>query len=73
MTDAMGKTETNTYDDANGLRLSSTDRNGQTFNYAYDGTGNMISRALSDMTAAEVTTYGKTGNILIKSKAIISF
>ena len=68
-TDALGNTETNTYDKANGLLLSSTDRNGNSFTYTYDGTGRLTSKALSDGTNAETTIYGLTGQVLSMQNA----
>ena len=65
-TDALGQVETNTYDLANGLLETTTDRNGQTFNYAYNGLCSMTSKALSDESNAEITTYGKTGKVICK-------
>ena len=63
-TDALNNTESNTYDTANGLLLSSTDRNGSTFNFTYDGLGKLKTKELSDGTNAQTTTYGLTGQPL---------
>lgn len=63
-TDALNKTETNTYDLANSLVLSSVDRNGNIFAFEYDGLGNQTSKSLSDGTNAETITYGLTGQPL---------
>ena len=65
-TDALGQAETNTYDLANGLLETTTDRNGQIFNFAYNGLGSIISKSLSDGTNTETTTYGLTGQVLSK-------
>lgn len=65
-TDALGQVETNTYDLANGLLETTTDRNGQVFNFAYNGLGSITSKALSDGTNAETTSYGLTGQVLSK-------
>lgn len=65
-TDALGQVETNTYDVANGLLETTTDRNGQIFNFAYNGLGSITSKVLSDGTNAETTTYGLTGQVLSK-------
>lgn len=65
-TDALGQIETNTYDLANGLLETTTDRNGQVFNFAYNGLGSITSNALSDGTNVETTTYGLTGQVLSK-------
>ncbi len=43
--------------------MSSTDRNGQSFVYGYDGLNNLKSKALSNGTNAETKTYGMTGQI----------
>jgi len=64
--DALGNSETNTYDAVLGLLMSTTDRNGQTFNFTYDGMGNLTSKALADGTNAETATYGLTGQLLSK-------
>ena len=61
--DALGQTETNTYDKATGLVMSSTDRNGQGFVYGYDGLNNLKTKSLSDGTNAETKTYCMTGQI----------
>ena len=63
-TDALGQTETNTYDKATGLVMSSTDRNGQGFVYSYDGLNNLKTKSLSDCTNAETKMYGMTGKII---------
>ncbi len=68
-TDALGVSETNTYDNVRGLLLSSTDRKGQTFNYTYDGAGKLLSKTLADGTNAESTTYGLTGVPLTKQNS----
>lgn len=65
-TDALGQVETNTYDLANGLLETTTDRNGQTFKFTYNGLGAITSKALSDGTNAETTTYVLTGQVLSK-------
>ena len=61
--DALGQTETNTYDKATGLVMSSTDRNGQGFVYGYDGLNNLKTKSLSNGTNAETKTYCMTGQI----------
>ena len=66
VTDALGNSETNTYDAVLGLLMSTTDRNGQTFNFSYDGLGNLTSKSLADGTNAETSTYGLTGQVLSK-------
>lgn len=71
-TDALGQVETNTYDVANGLLETTTDRNGQTFNFTYNGLGSITSKALSDGTKAETTTYGLTGQVLSKQNETTS-
>lgn len=70
VTDALGKIETNTYDTLNGILLSTTDRNGQTFNFSYDGIGNITEKSLSDGTNAETTTYGLTGQVLTRQNPV---
>ena len=70
VTDALGKVETNTYDTLNGILLSTTDRNGQTFNFSYDGMGNITEKALSDGTNTETTTYGLTGQVLTRQNGV---
>ena len=62
-TDALGQSETNVYDKAAGLVLSSTDRNGNNFIYSYDGLNNLKTKSLQDGTNAESKTYGMTGKI----------
>ena len=62
-TDALGQTESNTYDYYSGNLKTSTDRNGQNFNYTYDGLNNLKTKALSDETNIETKTYGMTGKI----------
>lgn len=69
-TDALGQVETNTYDLANGLLETTTDRNGQIFNFAYNGLGSITSKGLSDGTNAETTSYGLTGQVLSKQNGI---
>ncbi len=61
--DALGQTETNVYDKATGLVMSSTDRNGQGFVYGYDGLNNLKTKSLSDGANAETKTYSMTGQI----------
>jgi len=62
--DALNRVETNVYDDANGLLIASTDRNGSEFVYEYDALGNLTIRSLSDDTNVETTTYGLTGQVV---------
>ena len=62
-TDALGQTESNTYDYYSGNLKTSTDRNGQNFNYTYDGLNNLQTKSLSDGTNIETKTYGMTGKI----------
>ena len=62
-TDALGQTESNTYDYYSGNLKTSTDRNGQNFNYTYDGLNNLKTKSLSDGTNIETKTYGMTGKI----------
>lgn len=69
-TDALGKVESNTYDKATGLMLSSTDRNGQSFSYNYDGMGNLTSKSLADSTNGETTVYGATGQPVSKQNSV---
>ena len=68
-TDALGYTESNTYDYYSGNIKASTDRNGQSFIYAYDGLNNLTSKSLSDGTNAETTVYGATGQPVSKQNS----
>ena len=60
-TDALNQVETNTYDIASGLLMSTTDRNGNTFIFTYNANGELLSKSLADGTNAETTVYGLTG------------
>ncbi len=68
-TDALNQTETNVYDKAEGFVLSTTDRNGQVFNFTYNAKGEVLTKSLSDGTNAETTVYGITGVPVSKQNA----
>ena len=57
----LNQVETNTYDIASGLLLSTTDRKGNTFTFTYNANGELLTKSLSDGTNAETTVYGLTG------------
>ncbi len=63
ITDALGQSETKTYDNASGLMTASSDRKGQNFVYAYNGLGSLKSKSMADGTNSETRTYDSTGKI----------
>ncbi len=63
ITDALGQSETKTYDNASGLMTASTDRKGQTFVYGYDGLCRLKSKSMADGTNAEIKVYNAIGKI----------
>lgn len=68
--DALGRTETNVYDELNGLVLSTVDRNGNVFDFVYDGLYNVKSKSLADGTNAETTVYGATGQPVSEQNSV---
>ena len=71
-TDALGQNESNIYDNATGLVKTSTDRNGQNFNYTYDLNNRLTKSVEKTGNETRTTTmfYDKNGNQI--SKAVIT-
>jgi RHS repeat-associated protein len=65
ITDAEGKTTTNTYD-ARGDLLSATDPLGKTTKYTYDGEGDLLTRT-DPLGVTTTNTYDASGNLLTSS------